>query len=524
MSAVLGYFKDKNRIKTLLITLYLGLLPIIACLIHVGLSGHKLSDVSLLTSEWNDELFYFKQVEAIVNFGYPRGYFGFNESQALKLSFAAWSPVLVFPWVIWGLIFGWNLFSAFVSNIVFLTIAMVLFAILVRPTVKQTGVLTILFFSYTTFARYMLSGMPEIICFSMLIIFYSVAINYLNAGRENYKLVILFCLGVIMTLMRPYLVLFLLLPMALLFMKNKKAGIFVSVPVLIFTLGAYGAINHYLGAKYFTPLFFTDWITTFFTDGFAAGIRHFFGTLYYKGKDFFMYFVAGIQAGVAAGAYFCLFLTVIVIFLWQTVRDFLRRKKEGVSGRLIIEAHFLFTCVAMLFALLLMYKLIEGSKHLLTFIAAGLFLIALMETKTYKKPVIMAAVCVYFLIYKAVFPYDYDICYSDEVRSEAINDCSDTLNEIIELDKNTKLSFDNTVIWLLNEGENINTLKWQYLYAVPKGMGINCCEYEYVSDNFESLKAAYLAVPTGGKVAAKCEQEGLKLLWSDSEVSFYEKD
>ncbi|MBP5198011.1 MAG: hypothetical protein J6033_03055 [Lachnospiraceae bacterium] len=522
----MDYFKEKNRIRVLLTAVFLGSLPILACLIHVGLSGHRLSDVSLLTSEWNDELFYFKQVEAIVDNGFPRGYFGFNESRALKLSFAAWSPVLVFPWVIWGLIFGWNLFSAFVSNIVFLTIAMVVFALLVRPTLKQTGVLTLLFMSYTTFARYMLSGMPEIICFSMLIVFYAVAINYLNTGKENYKLVILFVMGSLMTLMRPYLVLFLVLPALLLFMKNKKAGLLVSVPVFGITLAGYVAINHYLGAKYFTPLFFTDWVTVFFTEGIGAGIRHFFGTLYYKGKDFIMYSVAGIQAGVAAGAYFCLYLTVIAIFIRQTVRDFSRRKKDGVSNRLIIEAHFLFACVSMLFALLLMYKLIEGSKHLLTFIAVGLFLISLMETKTYKKPVIMALVCVYFLIYKAVFPYDYDICFEDEARSEAISDCGNTLNELIAIDKDAEISFDNTVIWLLSEGEEEEKipLKWQYLYAVPKGMGINCCEYEYVSGNFENIKSAYIAVPTGGETAAKCEAKGWKLLWSDCEVTFYEKD
>lgn len=152
-------------------------LPLICCLVYCAMQGKTIGEVYLPGSEWNDELFYFKQVEAIVNFGYPRGYFGFNESHALKLSFAAWSPVLVFPWIIWGLLFGWNLMSPIICNIILLTVAMFLFVWLVKPNWKQLGILTLLFCLYTPFVRYMLSGMPEIICFSMLIIFYALAMN-----------------------------------------------------------------------------------------------------------------------------------------------------------------------------------------------------------------------------------------------------------------------------------------------------------------------------------------------------------
>jgi hypothetical protein len=73
----------------------MGLLPLLCCVIHCAYQGYTIGDVYLPSSEWNDELFYFKQVEAMLSHGYPYGYFGFNESHALKLSFAAWSPVLV---------------------------------------------------------------------------------------------------------------------------------------------------------------------------------------------------------------------------------------------------------------------------------------------------------------------------------------------------------------------------------------------------------------------------------------------
>ena len=49
--------------------------------------------------------------------------------------------------------------------------------------------------------------------------------------------------------------------------------------------------------------------------------------------------------------------------------------------KMVIEIHLAFSFVAMIFALLLMYKLTEGSKHLTIFLAAAVFIIAWMDTR-----------------------------------------------------------------------------------------------------------------------------------------------
>ena len=252
MNRFVEWWKTDKRYILLFKTVLMALLPVVCCLITCVSQGKSIGDVYLPMSEWNDELFYFKQVEGIVNYGYPQGYFGFNESHALKLSFAAWSPALVFPWIIWGLIFGWNLMSPIICNIVLLTLSMILFVVLVRPTWKQLGILTLLFCLYTPFVRYMLSGMPEIICFSMLIVFYSLAINY-TEREKNYKLVILFLMAGLLTLMRPYMLLFLLLPAFFWIRKKRWWGALGSALVFGVVLGCYGLIKHYLGAEYFAP-------------------------------------------------------------------------------------------------------------------------------------------------------------------------------------------------------------------------------------------------------------------------------
>ena len=145
--------KKENKIICLQAVVAM-MLPFLSCFVYCLLQGKSIGQVYLPCSEWNDELFYFKQVEGMVKYGFPQGYFGFNESHAIKLSFAAWSPVLVFPWVIWGKLFGWTLLSPVICNLVLMAAAMGIFVFLTRIDWKREIVLSLLFFLFTPFVRH----------------------------------------------------------------------------------------------------------------------------------------------------------------------------------------------------------------------------------------------------------------------------------------------------------------------------------------------------------------------------------
>lgn len=536
MDRLKNWWKVDNRYLTMIKAVLMALLPVLCCLVHCGIQGRSIGDVYLPSSEWNDELFYFKQVEGIVNYGYPRGYFGFNESHALKLSFAAWSPVLVFPWILWGLLFEWNLMAPVICNIVLLTLAVFLFVWLVKPTWKQLGILTLLFCLYTPFARYMLSGMPEIICFSMLIVFYGLAMNYLTR-EKGYKLALLFVMAGLLTLMRPYMLLFLLLPMYLWVRKSRWKGFVGSVAVLGIVGVSYALIKHYLGAEYFAPLFFTDWITTFFDKGIGAGIHNFFGTLYYMGRDFMNHTVKGFREGLASGAFFGGYLVMMAILLWQSVSDWrrLRREKnatpEGADEmlklrrRLIVEVHLAFCFVGMLFALLLMYKLTEGSKHLLTFMAVGIFVVSLMRTGTYKKAILLGAVFAYLYSYMAVDPYDYQIPFAEQERMAQLAYWSGVFDENLTLTGDDAPNFDNVVVWVFSDAADEGKInaKWQIFYELPEGFGISCCMPDYVTANLESMESRYLATVSGGRIDSMCRELSYRELGRDGDMVLYER-
>lgn len=486
----------------------------------------------------------------MVEYGYPQGYFGFNESHALKLSYAAWSPVLVFPWVIWGLLFGWNMLSPVICNILLMTLAAAVFVWLVKPTWKQFGILTLLFFLYTPFVRYMLSGMPEVICFSMLIVFYGLAVSFLRRDSLG-KIIWMLIISGLLTLMRPYMLVFMLLPMAFWIWKNKWQGIIGSALVAGVTGVTYILIKHYLGAEYFAPLFFTDWVTAFFEQGFLGGTRYFFSKLYWNGRGFLQHVNGGIKAGLASGAFFSGYVVMMLVLLGQSVADALSLRRMNKSGEdakvldadakdkavmrgaeekerrniLIVEAHLAFCFVAMLFALLLMYKLTEGSKHLLTFMAAGVFVVSLMRTKFYKKAVLIGVVFAYFYSYMAIDPYDYQVPFVEEIRQAQVEAWEDIFAEKLVLTNENVPNYDNAIIWTFSDavnGDNVN-LKWQLLYGLPNGFGISCCMPEYILENFENLQNRYLSTVSGGVIDGMCRDAGYVEIGRDADMVVYQR-
>lgn len=494
----------------------LSLLPLLCCIVTCAAQGKTVGDVYLPASYWNDELFYYKQVEAILEYGIPQGYFGFNESHALKLSFAAWSPALVWPWLLWGLLFGWNLMSPIYCNIFIMMLTMFGFVCLTKPTNKQLGTLALMFVTFTPFTRYMLSTMPEIICFAMAIMAFAVGVSY-QQRQSVAKLILLFVMTGMMTLMRPYLILFMLLPV---YFAWRRYG-WKSLPVSALLGGAAGGcyllVNHYLGAEYFRPLFDTTWASTFIRQGLGEGFSYFFGRLKSEGAAFFYWLGQGFKEGHPVGARFGGFMIVMIILAAYGIRNLWKKETKQAERNF----HLLLCFVGMWAALILMYRMEEGSKHLLTFIAVGIFAICLMETKFYRKAILTAGVFAYLYMAVANSPDFYQIPFRQDELVQTVGEWETAFEKNVELDL-TEVGFQNDVIWTL-DGANLDSAPWQYLYAAQKGMGISCCYKDYVMDNMDILKSRYIAVMPGGEVENLCKQKGYNKLYSSGNMALYQR-
>ena len=539
----------------------LGLLPFIYVLVKVIIDP---TPVSLITSEWNDELFYFKQVEAIIDHGYPLGYYGFNDGHALSLSFAAWSPVLVWPWVLLGAVFGWTQTSVFVYNAIIYSVALIVFGIMTKPSVKQTIAIAVWFFAFFLNLRYIYSCMPEVICFAHLLVFWGCMLGYFRTSKKG-CLITAIVLGSLMTFMRPYMILFLVFALLVMFIKasgkrKKLIAFVIAFIVMGLTAFIYYLLNHFLSAEYFMPFFYTDFITTFFTSGFRAGVHNLFGTLYYKGMDFYRFMKDAFYVDSAPGMFFDIYLFMMAVQGVQLIierravgkgvtadaeaaissdnpsgassestpdttdRKALRRKiADNLGGSFYCRLYMLLADFALLVAILLMYKLIEGSKHLLTFIAVGVILMIVKKKGAWICSLLMSICLIYFGAFHAVGnDYDFGIpkqTAESEARYEYFRSA---FAEGIVLDETNVPSYDNAVIWEFRDivnGEDVTT-DWQMLYAVPSGMGINCC-FDYSYDNFDDLNTRYISAPSGGRIEERCIEEGYRLIAKDERFCVY---
>lgn len=507
-----------QKYNRILSAFLMALVPIVCCIVTCAIDGKSVLDVYIPASTWNDELYYYKLVEAVLEHGYPQGYYGFNETHALKLSFAAWSPVLLVPWIIWGAIFGWNLMSPILCNMVMISLAIFLFTYLTKPKKWQMLGMAVMLATFTPMVRYTFACMPEITCFFLIIVFLGLAISYCEKASV-WKIVLMFILSALATLMRPYFILFMLLPGYYWFKKRKMAGTFGTLGIIGITGVIYAAIKYYLGAEYFTDLFSTEWIEKFFTDGFFAGVKFILYKLYHVGINFFQMFVESFISGLPAGALFVGFILILVLMVITTIGKW-KGKEKDVS----VYVHFTFCTFGMWIALLLMYKMTEGSKHLSAFIITGILMLSLVNAKQCWKWIVTALLCGFLFIVMAKEPINYEIPYkTDELEKQLL-----TLNQ--ELEENLVMSdvvpsFENTVIWVFSDevdGKEIQ-LNWQQLYLFPDDYGINLCYGWYVIENYDSLQSGYVATIPGGKIDALLREKGAQVMAENEKIIIYKR-
>ncbi len=513
----------------------IGLLPFVSALIYCLLQNKNLFNIYYPASDWNDELIYYKQIEGMVAYGIPKGYFGFNESHARLASFAAWSPALYLPWSIPALLTGWNIYTPVIMNITYISIALALFVLLTKPTKKQFCALVALCFLYKSNTRYMLALMPEMICQSFIIVILGLAVSY-QREKKSWKLILMCVLAIYATWMRPYLILFLLLPLWILCSRHKKKGIFCSIVILSFTIAVYGLISHYLQADYVVPLYSTDWLSFISEGGIIRGGIALIQYIISQIKDYLSWMLLFLLSGRPEGGYFIVFSLLLLLGILQLVNDLRSIKSlknqgntkaiQKIYQRLPIVVHMLFSFIAMFFALILMYRFQEGGKHLLIFIAAGTLMMCINnDEKDLSKAFLLIPLFI-AVFWIRMTPYaGNQIPVKNEYAIQKQAYWSEMFQKNIQLCTDNTPTYDNTILWVLNDYIDDQKIQsdWTVLYAFPKGMGINCVQFEYVINNYSSLQSRYILMPKGGYLEAFCIACGYNKLGDDGTTVVYDR-
>ncbi len=490
-------------------------MPIVSCLLMTGFSGKTIGDVCIASSSWNDEMFYFKQVEGIVSNGIPAGFFGYNESAANLLSFGAWSPVILIPWAAFGKVFGWNLFSPIAANILFLSAALFSFAILSKPDIKKTSVISVTFLAVTPFSRYMFSVMPEIILVAGMIVLAGIVLGYGESKSKSIRLVSECVIIFLLTSVRPYFAVLFVFPL----IQGKVKWRIVSFFAALGSVISYFLISKFFCAPYFTDLFSTEWIDVFVTGGIVEGFKNFFGVLFYYIFAVLSASARGVISGYGIGIYFAAFLILLLALIIEAA-GWLKKdieKTKLMAGLCVSQAVFFV-------ALILMYSLGDGFRHLFAFIVISMLFVTMSGTsKYYIKESVMFVVLLYLFAIRGRDAYYFGIPYDGMgvVSKEEIVSTGKLLEK--EMIPTGEISFDNDVIVLLSDKVEEETVvtDWQYSYAVPKGFGYSICTSEYVIENIGHLKSRYIILPTGGATEKNIAAECAKKLITNEKVTIY---
>lgn len=507
--------------RTLILqTLLFGLFPLICALAYCLKDGRTPADVFLPASYWNDELMYFKQVEAVVSHKMPPlGWFGFNEAHGSLYSFAAWSPVILLPWILWGSLFGWSLTSPIYANILFNMIALGAFCLLVRPNRKQSIFILGLLGAFVPYTRYMLSGMPEALCMCLGIWFAALSLSY-GKDKKMWKLFLLTAIVLFLTLSRPYLGLFFLVPV---WFAVKRHPIWGSLGMAA-AIGAAGAgyvwITRTCCSPYIEPIVETEWLGIFGREGLTAGIGYVFSTLFDRFSYLFDYFLKrAVKYGLFSGALYAVTGLLALFLLIRCLWAF--RKKRDEDLRMLCLFQFAATA-GMILALFLFYRMGEGAKHLMIFIVVGLLLTAMLEERRMLLKLCTIGLCLYFFAFKALAPYDWQVPYDDGILGAEAQSLRGQLEEEIRPEASGN-RYDNTVIWLASDmiGEESVPALWGLLYMVPEGCGINFCTQQYVVQNLDALQARYIAAVPGGVVDKALEDAGRTLIAQTEHMRVY---
>ena len=310
---------------------------------------------------------------------------------------------------------------------------------------------------------------------------------------------------IVLTLIRPY---FVVLWLTVLNVKNKKQTCLECL-FAIFSLLSYFIMSNHMTAPYLSSLIDFDWLKLIIwspIEGIRNLITIILDAIISINEDIVSAFMTGDDVGLQYFLFYMLTLIFIVFILLY--KD---KWKKWIMW-IVVNISIWFTIV-------LLYDISDGSRHLMPFIIMEGILI--INECRFSVNFIISVITLYLCFIKLTDSYfmTYPL-YNNELADQLV-EMSGELNNKININAGSR--WDNTVLWVLWDTEG--GYPWQTLYALPAGMGINLCTYEYTLENFEGLKARYIAVTKNGDISALCNEADYKVVLdrNDCNILIYQR-
>lgn len=503
---------------------FMVLMPLMIIVLVCALHGKTILDLYLPCSLWNDEMMYYKLTEGVLKYGIPQGFFGYNESKALCLSFASWSPVLLIPWVAWGKIFGWTVIAPIICNVVMIGVTFGIITISLRPKWGQLLLFLGGIISCYQFTRYLISCMPETTCWSIVLIIFTIYI-YDTRKPSDKLLVLSLVLISILVLMRPYHVLLYFYPVYMLIKRNRKRTIAIILCIII-TIGLYYFISHYLSAPYFATLYGAN-LSKAAEKGLLSGVWTIISELVNSfSKAIKLCYNSIISGNVAGGIYLYTFILTI-IQLAYFIREI---RKHDNQNKVILDLQLAIAMIGLVFAILLMYDVPVGARHLLAYTFAAVLVLTMthldqMNRNTVVSYILLMAFVAFVFYFKGRNDGFYnELPFKTSEFSTELEQLKEQLSENIIIDQDHSSSYSNTMIWVFSDNVNgVDTrVEFGQFYAIPEGMGLDLCYGQYVLDNIDDIQSRYIGTVPGGDIDILIRGLGKKVIAQNKYLVVYQ--
>ena len=501
-----------DRQKRYIDILVLTLIPLIAAIIYARLCGGSIFKIYLPAGQWNDEVCYFKQIQAMVEHNVPYGYWGYNESSANVLSFGAWSFVMFIPYVIWGKIFGWNYFSPIACNIILMMIAYLILGLLSRKARECKYWVLAWTISFCIITRYMLSGMVEAFNYCLIILMLSLSMHIVNAREKQetektWTFYLLLLVIALLTLMRPYYVILNIIILWFAKQQNSKKRMIFVLGTMVLTLFLYFYINRNLCAPYLLPIINTEVIKPFMSGDFIEGCIAFWGKCVSGFQEIGKYIFERGFVGIV----YCMFFMQMIFLIFSSAMSFRRNQKN--QG--MLQMFFCFIDSIQIMAIIIFYSIPVGSRHLLPLCIANCILIIMYQTRFWK---ILLIICTLILNYLQINDeYHAKLPFYDEHIAESINESEALMKQSMEL--TNQISWDNSVAYFFTDDKH----PWYvFLYALPSWFSIQF-DYTEVADDIDLLKSKYIFVAPDGSIDKKMQDLNAEIVCQGTEWRMYSK-
>lgn len=473
--------------------------------------GVPFGKIYLPAGMWSDEVYYVKQLSAVVSHGAPQGYFGFNESHAEIGRFAAWGPAVFYLYAIPGLIFrGQNAFLY--CNLFFMLAGWLCFVWGTRLDWKRQLLFGVGLAALNAPIRYVFSAMQEPLHYALVLaVLGTGAAIRRGCSHKGAAWVTLFALCAAATLVRPYNAVLWLFPLVLVW-PRRKAVVGTVTGAAVST-----AATLVLMKKFYAPYFFTNVDTNAAEELLHGQLLEAARSVYHKllgaGQQLAQEIVDGTRVGSCYLILFALLAATLMCIVWDAVQ----------KRPLFWKVCALTVTLVVFLALMLMYRPGEASRH--TIIYDILLLAALLAEQpplsAAAAPVLLAVLSVAGIrMTTARGQNDASDFAMPAYQAELAQEITDLQAALTE--SRTRITgtdpWDSVCAYALGGGCHFGML-----YAVPDGMGLQFDEDAYLTNPDNEIRARYVMAGTDSEVGQYLEQSGWALLYEGPSAAVYER-